>query len=201
VKRVGLDGGPAPRRPGRALTALLVLGFGAALATLGLSLSSCVGDGGTETYACPSQHTFLGQYPDGGPLPGASVSEFMDRRCGTLDCHGSELRPMRLYGQYGLREPAESNLSGGKKTTLAEMKANYGAVCSVEPEKTAAAVDDDGQSAELLLVVQKARGVEAHKGGAVLKQGSHGDDCIAGWLRGDKDETVAAKCQAALNGL
>ncbi len=108
---------------------------------------------------------------------------------------------MRLYGQYGLREPAESNVSGGAATTLAELKANYGAVCSVEPEKTSAAVDDNGQSAELLLVVQKARGNEAHKGGAVVKQGSAGDNCIAGGLRGDDPAMVASACQTAINGL
>src|SRR6185312_12256946 len=128
-------------------------------------------------------------------------SEYMDRRCGTLDCHGSDSRPMRLYGRLGLREPAETNVSGGKPTTPAELIANYGAVCSIEPEKTAAAVQDQGQSAELLLVVQKARGNEAHKGGAVVKQGSPGDNCIAGWLRGDDPAMVAAACQTAIGGL
>ncbi|MFT3773215.1 MAG: hypothetical protein QM820_48165 [Minicystis sp.] len=180
-----------------ALGAILV----AALSAIGLALSSCVGDGGTETFACPSQSVFTGVSPDGGTSAGASVSEYMARRCGTLDCHGSELRSMRLYGQYGLREPAESNVSGGKATTLAELKANYGSVCTIEPEKTANAVEDQGQSAELLLVVQKARGVEAHKGGAVVKQGSPGDNCIAGWLRGDPPSMVASACQAAIDGL
>jgi len=172
----------------------------AAVSALGLALSSCVGDGGSEVYACPSEEVFTGRWPDGGP-PGASVSEYMARRCGTLDCHGSELRPMRLYGQYGLRDPAESNVSGGKATTLAELEANYAAVCSQEPEKTAKAVDDVGQSAEKLLVVQKARGAEAHKGGAVVKQNSPGDQCVAGWLRGDDAPLVAAACQTAIDGL
>ena len=63
----------------------------------------------------------------------------------------------------------------------------------------AQAVQDQGQSAELLLVVQKARGIEGHKGGAVVKQGSSGDECIAGWLKGDDTATVAAACQAAIN--
>jgi hypothetical protein len=179
--------------------------IGAALAAI--SLSSCVGKGGTETYECPSQAVFTGVYPaspDGGaPMPpaGASVSAYMERRCGTLDCHGNENRWMRLYGRLGLRDPAENNVTGGKPTTLAELKANYGSVCSVEPEKTAAAVEDQGQSAELLLVVQKARGIEAHKGGAVVKPGSSGDNCIAGWLRGDDAATVAAACQQAIDVL
>lgn len=172
-----------------------------ALSALGLSVASCVGDGGTETFACPSKSVFTGVWPDGGAPAGASVSEYMARRCGTLDCHGTELRSMRLYGQYGLRDPGESNVSGGKVTTPAELTANYGSVCTVEPEKTSAAVDDEGQSAERLLVVRKARGEEAHKGGAVVKQGSPGDNCIAGWLRGDPPAEVAAACQAAINGL
>ncbi|APR76472.1 Hypothetical protein A7982_01819 [Minicystis rosea] len=180
-----------------AVGALLVTAFSA----VGVFIASCVGDGGTETFGCPSQAVFTGVSPDGGTPSGASVSEYMARRCGTLDCHGSELRSMRLYGQYGLREPAESNVSGGKVTTLAELKANYGSVCTVEPEKTSEAVDDEGQSAERLLVVLKARGEEGHKGGAVVKQGSPGDNCIAGWLRGDPSAEVAAACQAAINGL
>jgi hypothetical protein len=181
-------------------TIVLLLSAFSAVSTLGFALTSCVGDGGSQVFACPSQDVFIGRSPDGGPA-GASVSEYMSRRCGTLDCHGSELRPMRLYGQYGLREPAEDNVSGGKPTTLAELKANYATVCSQEPEKTAKAVEDVGQSAEKLLVVQKARGAEAHKGGAVVKQNSPGDQCIAGWLRGDDPATVAAACQTAIDGL
>lgn len=181
----------------RAIIAAAVL---AVLGATGAAVMSCVGESGTETFSCPNQHVFTGDWPDGGPA-GASVSEYMSRRCGTLDCHGSELRSLRLYGQFGLRHPDESNVAGGKKTTLAELKANYAATCAIEPEKTSDAVDDQGQSAELLLIVQKARGIEAHKGGAVVKQGSKGDNCIAGWLRGDPPAMVADACQAAIDGL
>lgn len=167
----------------------------------GAALSACVGANADQTFACPSEATFIGLAADGGKLPGASVSEYMDRRCGTLDCHGSEGRPMRLYGRLGLRAPEEQNRSGGAPTTLLELKANYGAVCSLEPEKTDKAVMDMGASAEKLLIVQKARGVEAHKGGTVLTMGSAGDNCIAGWLRGDSEATVNAACKAAIAGL
>lgn len=181
-------------------TIMLLAGAFSAAATLGLALPACVGEGSSKAFACPSEEVFTGLWPDGGPA-GASVSEYMSRRCGTLDCHGSELRPMRLYGQYGLRDPDEDNVSGGKPTTPAELEANYATVCSQEPEKTAKAVEDVGQSAEKLLVVQKARGAEGHKGGAVVKQNSPGDQCIAGWLRGDDPEAVAAACQTAIDGL
>ena len=108
---------------------------------------------------------------------------------------------MRLHGRYGLRSPAESNVSGGVATTLAELQANYAAVCTQEPEKTAATVEDLGQSAEQLIVVRKARGDEAHKGGKVVKQNSAGDQCIAGWLRGDDPAQVAASCKSAIDAL
>lgn len=187
--------------PGRALgrrATLLASVLGASI--LGAWLSSCVGKGGTMTMlACPSRAVFTGLSPDGGPSV-ASVSEYMARRCGTLDCHGSVSRPMRLYGRLGLREPSEKNVSGGKDTTLLELQDNYDSVCNLQPEQTSAAVANQFNP-EGLLVVQKARGLEAHKGGAVVIQGDPDDNCIAGWLRGDTPATVAANCQTAINGL
>lgn len=177
--------------------------FAATLGALALSafaLGACVDPNAEAPTACPSEAVFTGRSPDGG-APSPAVSDYMARRCGTLDCHGRAERPLRLYGQYGLRTPAENNVSGGKATTLAELKANYASACGLEPEKTAAAVKDLGQSAELLLIVQKARGVEGHKGGAVVRAGGPGDRCIVGWLRGDDPSVVAAACQEALDGL
>ena len=180
---------------------MLLAGVLAAAAIGGaLSVASCVGDGGTDTYNCPNRTVFTGQSSDGG-VAIASVSGFLERRCGTLDCHGSEFRPLRLYGRYGLRFPGESNFSGGVATTTAELRANYASVCTQEPEKTSAAVEDLGQSAEQLLILRKARGEEAHKGGAVVKQNSAGDQCIAGWLRGDDPAQVATACKSAIDAL
>ena len=168
------------------------------VAAAGLGLS-CSGDKytGTETFDCPSEAVFTGVPEDGSPRVTA-VSDFMARRCGTMDCHGTESRPMRIYGQYGLRHPQEANYSGGKKTTDTELLDNYGAVCTIEPEATAQATEDQGASAESLLVVRKARGIEGHKGGTVIKKGSHGDLCLTGWLRGDDADQVAAECKLAI---
>jgi hypothetical protein len=177
------------------------------VATLAASVSSCVGQNETETFTCMSASVFTGEYPQGGAPAGASVSEYMARRCGTLDCHGSVARPLRLYGQYGLREPTEDNVSGVGKTTPLELSDNYEAVCGLQPEQMTAAVADHGASADQLVLIEKARGEEAHKGGQVTHQGgqgtlpSPGDDCIAGWLRGDPPAMVAAACQAAIDGL
>lgn len=172
----------------------------AAAGLAGALASSCQDTGGTEVFACPHKEVFTGVSPDGGAAV-ESVSAFMERRCGTLDCHGQSTRPMRLYGKFGLRAPQESNVAGGKATTPLEIEANYGAACSLEPEKMAQAVTDVGQSAEKLLILQKARGTEGHKGGAVVKQGTSGDECIAGWLRGDPLEVVAPQCQDAISKL
>jgi hypothetical protein len=170
-------------------------------ALAGLS-SGCLGDDATATqvFKCPSRASFTGE-PEGGGATMVAVSAFMERRCGTLDCHGSLYRPMRLLGRYGLRDPAQKNITGGAATTAAELDANYAAVCNVEPEQMDKAAEDFGQSAEKLLILQKARGVEGHKGGTIVSQGTPGDDCILGWLRGDPLSSVGPRCQAALGGL
>ena len=192
----------------RLLPVFLLVALGAG--SLFLAPSSCItegasactnADGNPSVCACPSESVFTGLWPDGGAPAGAAVSEYMTRRCGTLDCHGTVTQPMRLYGRLGLRDPAELNVSGGKATTPLELTDSYVAVCSIQPEQTNAAVLDDGASGELLLIVEKARGIEAHKGGQVVTEGSPGDNCIAGWLREDDPAMVAAACQTAIDGL
>jgi hypothetical protein len=171
-------------------------------AALAAVASGCLGADATATttFKCPSREAFTGETPDGG-ADVLAVSAFMERRCGTLDCHGSALRPMRLFGRFGLRDPNEPNVTGGALTTSAEIDANYAAVCNVDPEQMDKAAADFGQSAEKLLVLQKARGVEGHKGGTIVTQGTPGDDCLLGWLRGDKLSLVAPRCQAAIGAL
>ena len=187
-----------PRRKVNARFAIAAVVFGA---LAGLA-SGCLGEGATatQTFKCPSRESFTGE-PEGGGANVQAVSAFMERRCGTLDCHGSALRPMRLLGRYGLRDPAQHNVTGGAATTAAEIDENYAAVCNVEPEQMDKAAADFGQSAEKLLILQKARGVEGHKGGAIVVQGTPGDDCLLGWLRGDKLSSVAPRCQEAIGGL
>jgi hypothetical protein len=176
----------------------------AAAAIGGVLASSCVGNGGSACdgpCACPSEPIFTLEAADGGAVPaGASVSAYMERRCGTLDCHGAPERPMRIYGRFGLRDPSAPNYSGGAATTATELADNYAAVCTIQPEATNDVVEGIGDPS-LLYVVQKARGNEAHKGGQIVTVGSPGDNCILGWLRGDPPATVAAACQTAVNGL
>lgn len=142
-------------------------------------------------YICPDRQVFA-----------SFVSPMMERRCGTLDCHGSDFRWMRLYGELGLRHPQELNYTGGDATTARELDANYRSVCSIEPEKvTAVAQDPGGQSVNKLLLVRKARGTEGHKGGKVFDPFDDGDKCVVGWLRGDNARAVRDACQRALDRL
>jgi hypothetical protein len=181
----------------------LLLAAPAALLTfVALAMSSCTGEeyAASQIYACPSRTVFTGVDDMAGTAV-ASVSAYMERRCGTLDCHGAATIPMRLYGEFGRRHPTEGNFPGDAVTTVAELDANYGTVCTVEPEKTAEQVGVFGPTAEELLIVRKARGIEGHKGGAIVKESDEADQCIVGWLRGQSLAEVSVHCQNAIGAL
>jgi hypothetical protein len=128
------------------------------------------------------------------------VSAVLERRCGTLDCHGSLARPLRLYGQYGLRryEPPDSQnvedysqyYPGGKEpTTIAELNDNYRSICGLEPALMTEVVDKKADP-EVLTLVRKARLREKHKGGLIWNKGDNGDVCLTNWLTGGTDTTT-----------
>lgn len=132
--------------------------------------------------------------PPFDPLVFRSFSAVMELRCGTLDCHGDASRPLRIYGQYGLRRPeppdsvnvedyAEYYPGGKQSTTLAELQDNYRSICGLEPELTAE-VFAKKSSPDVLTIVRKARLREKHKGGLLWYQGDPGDVCITTWLSG-----------------
>ncbi|MFO0758205.1 MAG: hypothetical protein U0359_17040 [Byssovorax sp.] len=184
------------------LIVAIALGVAASAASL---LGGCLGDEATATvtFQCPSKEIFTGRRADGGP-PATGVSAYMERRCGTLDCHGSIYRPMRIYGRIGLRDPSDNNVTGGNGTTVRELDLNYDSVCNVAPEEMSKAVDDDGASAEKLIILQKARGVQGHKGGVVVLQGSEADQCLLGWLQSGQHasvDDVAPHCKKAVEEL
>lgn len=166
----------------------------AVLVLAAASLTSCIDEPNARPeMLCPDRETFSN-----------FVSPLMERRCGMLDCHGSDRRPMRLYGELGLRivDPNDLNRTGGDGTTPLEIDANYRAVCGVEPEQVhEVALDPGGQSVNRLLLVRKARGTEGHKGGKVFDPFDDADLCVVGWLRGDNPRGIRASCQAALDKL
>ena len=119
-----------------------------------------------------------------GPPSGEAftpVSGVLERRCGTLDCHGSIYRPLRIYGQGGLRIPGVSNYSGGAPTTTNELTANYQAAISLEPEIMQLVLSKDDYPDQLTLI-RKPLLLEKHKGGPVLSRQSAGYKCLVNWL-------------------
>jgi hypothetical protein len=120
-----------------------------------------------------------------GPL-----GNYLDHRCGTLDCHGQPGRNLRIWGCEGMRLDAgmipvcNKTVPGGGPTTVAEHQATYRSLVGLEPQvMTEVYAGCYGQLAEagvadypppsmchpeLLTFVQKARGAEAHKGGQLI---------------------------------
>jgi len=143
--------------------------------------------------------------PPFDPLTFRSFSAVMERRCGTLDCHGHTSRPLRIYGQYGLRRPEAQGspnvenyaeyYSGGKEpTTLAELEDNYRSICALEPELTGEVFAKKSQP-DVLTIVRKARLREKHKGGLLWNKGEPGDVCMTNWLTGNND---LSQCEVEL---
>jgi len=150
-----------------------------------------------------------------GPSFGAAGSKFLpissviERRCGTLDCHGSAYRPLKIYGQIGMRrpeEPGSTNVksfkdyySGGTEpTTQAELFDNYLSVIGLEPELLDAVVAKKG-SPDTLTLVRKPRLREKHKGGLIWNQSDPGDLCLISWLTSEEGKNDTAPCDQELS--
>jgi hypothetical protein len=135
----------------------------------------------------------------------AVVSPFLERRCGSLDCHGSVGRPLRIFSGRGLRLPPERDAGavypGSSDTTESERNANYRSVIGLEPELMSR-VEAGKASPRDLLLLQKPLGlgdpVAQHKGGQVLaSQGDPGETCIVSWLTTGVDINA---CNLAASG-
>jgi len=149
--------------------------------------------------------------PDTDDFP--KVSSVLERRCGTLDCHGTLARPLRIYGAGGLRlftidefndaSLAQENgtVSGGSGTTSAEHEANRRSMCGIEPELTGEVIRGVLPPEELM-ILRKPLLIERHKGGAVFQTGGPGAVCLSCWLRGFPDDIdcqdVVTECQKAI---
>ncbi len=114
------------------------------------------------------------------------VSPSLELRCGTLDCHGSVYRNMRLFGHYGAR--LDSKLTTGKEdTTDAEMESNFTSVVSIDTENFASIVAKHGQGFDQWMVVLKGEDAVEHKGGERMKKGDVTYDCLLSWITGTVD--------------
>jgi hypothetical protein len=139
----------------------------------------------TEVLA-PDYAPFKGVGIDGA-LQAAGVSRMMERRCGTLDCHGQEGRPLRIYGQNGLRFVEDGgDRPGVQPTTETEHLANYQAVIALQPEAMSRVVSGI-DAPEALMLLRKPLGLERHKGGTVFVSGDDAYVCIATWIAGHLD--------------
>ena len=150
-----------------------------------LAIAGCVipDPGATVDATCPDRAEF------------ASVSPFLETGCGTIDCHGTPWRPLRIYGYNGLRL-SPTDVPGGNPTTTAEVAANYVSVCGLEPE-IMSAVTTKADTPDALLMIQKPRGETKHKGGTITVTGDEGDTCETSWLLGSVE---ASACSAAAAG-
>lgn len=128
------------------------------------------------------------------------ISAVLERRCGTLDCHGTAYRPLKIYGQIGLRRPepagsanvksyADYYSGGSEPTTEAELFDNYLSVTGLEPEILDAVVGGKALP-DALTLVRKPRLREKHKGGLIWTQGDPGDLCLINWLTGSDDTAL-----------
>jgi hypothetical protein len=122
----------------------------------------------------------------------------LQKRCGTLDCHGQPGRPLRIYGQLGLRFPDDAdNVPGGNATTETEYLADYQAVIGLEPEIISRVVADPTNNPPTeLTLVRKMRMAERHKGGQLVVAGDDGDQCITSWLAGATDYKACSSATA-----
>ncbi|HTQ48324.1 MAG TPA: hypothetical protein VMI75_36460 [Polyangiaceae bacterium] len=133
------------------------------------------------------------QTPDSAGFP--PVASMLVQACGTLDCHGTIGRNLRLYGDTGLRYSPTDVPSTLVPTTADEVTQDYESVVGLEPEITSEVVAAGGANPERLTFYRKALGLENHKGGAVVVHGDPRDVCITTWLQGHAD---ASACTAAL---
>jgi hypothetical protein len=133
--------------------------------------------------------------PDTATFP--YVGELLEHRCGTLDCHGSLYRNLRVYGDEGLRYSSADRPCVPKETTPAEFSQDYASVVGLEPEVMNQVMSDHGADPERLDLLAKPLGLDAHQGGILIMEGDDQYDCITSWLAG---RTNKASCLAALPG-
>ncbi len=189
---------PGPSLARSVLIALL------SVSAAGVAVASCVDATLVSNAPCPPFEDFQ------------KVSPVLEQRCGTLDCHGNTARPLRLYGNVGLRAPDPDHANdpnyypGGKTpTTENEQMQNWRSVCGLEPELmdqviNQTVLDDTDLPAtpDILTFVRKPRLSEKHKGGRIWDQGKPGDRCLTAWLNVSGYEPGKfedSDCKAELN--
>jgi len=156
------------------------------------SILALFSSAGVIALACstPSDPRVRADVPDRASFE--YVAPVLVHRCGTLDCHGTPARNLRLYGAEGQRFAPSDVPKPKHEVTEEEASEDYASIVGLEPEVLSAVVADKGASPERLTLVRKARGAENHKGGALVRAGDDSDICVTSWLAGATD---VAACQ------
>jgi hypothetical protein len=156
---------------------------------------------GTTSCSIATENPDLGDLPDQKSFVESKVSLFMERRCGTLDCHGQPGRPLRIYSDWGLRlKPRDDGSRNGAATTSDEQRANYLSVVGLEPEAMETCFRTKGADKAnfqlLLKPISLENGGIRHKGGPVLRPDNQdsGWQCLYGWVSGEVNK---AECEKA----
>jgi hypothetical protein len=136
--------------------------------------------------------------PDRDQFINGGVSQFMEKRCGALDCHGQVGRPLRIYSATGLRKNDGPNGTRDVRATQPDERIdNYFSVIGLEPEAISIGRVTQGEYTDFLLLLKplgiEGRGVR-HKGGPVLRSTDSGFECLITWIAGNVDR---AKCEDA----
>ncbi len=148
----------------------------------------------------PQETQQYGPLPDRNAFIQQGVSNFMEKRCGSLDCHGHIGRPLRIYSDWGLRYRSEND---GKRvagpTTEEEQIENYRSVIALEPDLLSDSVLTGGAYVDFQLIKKPldiSGGGINHKGGPVIRvgDGDPGWRCLHGWIRGEPSKQ---KCDEA----
>jgi len=129
--------------------------------------------------------------PDRASFP--YVGQLLVHRCGSLDCHGSMYRNLRLFGNEGLRASPSDRPLVPLCTTHAEFDQDYESVVGLEPEAMNAVVAGHGADPESLTLVRKASGLEAHKGLKLIQRGDDSYVCLTSWLAGATDTAACLR--------
>lgn len=93
-------------------------------------------------------------------IHGPAVHALFARRCGSLDCHGSSERQLRVWSWAGMR--LGGLLVGRQPTSDEEIQATFASIGALDPQ----------------LVFDKARGRAGHEGGTLVYVGDPGERAL-----------------------
>jgi hypothetical protein len=122
------------------------------------------------------------------------VGDFLQHRCGTLDCHGQIERNFKVYSGDGLRLAGDA-VSGDalNPTTDDEYRTTWASIADLEPEVMQSVMADHGDKPERLTFVRKMRGTEWHAPPRLVVPGDDQDTCVTTWLGGHTDVDACTK--------